>query len=145
MIINTHKLCKKGTLHWCFVYHFSPNNRVAAYHGKCSLKFKIPPQSFWISQISWCSFVTLLGTLSFAHFVYCCPDQQAHLSSLYYLSFSNFLATHPLLFRVAKLQNFLESVWGIFVKLIFPGLSMTNLFKKRADKICPRSVWSSPL
>ena len=77
MIINTHKLCKKGTLHWCFLYHFCPNDRVAAYHEKCSLEFKIPPQSFWISQISWCSFATLLGTLSLAHFVHCCPDQQA--------------------------------------------------------------------
>ncbi len=41
--MNTHKLCKKGTLHWCFAYHFCPNNRVAALHEKCSLEFKIPP------------------------------------------------------------------------------------------------------
>ncbi len=41
MIINTHKLCKKGTLYWCSVYHFCPNDRVAAYHEKCGLEFKI--------------------------------------------------------------------------------------------------------
>ncbi len=77
MTINTHKLCQKRTLHWCSVYHFCPDDRVAAYHEKCSFEFKIPPQSFWISQISWSSFVTPLGTLSLAHFMHCCPDQQA--------------------------------------------------------------------
>ena len=46
MIINTHKLCKKGTLHWCFMYHFCPDDRVAAYHEKCGLEFKIPFNHF---------------------------------------------------------------------------------------------------
>ena len=43
MTINAHKLCKKGTLHWCFVYHLCPNDRVAAYHEKCSLESKKNP------------------------------------------------------------------------------------------------------
>ncbi len=46
MIINTHKLCQKGTLHWCFIYHFCFNDRVVAYHEKCSLEFKIPLNHF---------------------------------------------------------------------------------------------------
>ncbi len=38
MVTNAHRPCKKGTSHWCFVYHCGPDDRVAAYHEKCSIE-----------------------------------------------------------------------------------------------------------
>ncbi len=95
MIINTHKLCKKGTFHWCFVCHFCPNDRVAAYHEKCGLEFKIPFNHFepvkhldavlspYLAHFLWHPLCTVALTNLGA---------QQRVFPLYYLSFSNLCA-----------------------------------------------------
>ncbi len=57
-------------MHWCFVYHCCPDNRVAAYHEKCIIES--PPHDFEPAK-----HLDAVLSPSLGHFVHCCPDPQA--------------------------------------------------------------------
>ncbi len=122
MIINSHKLCQKGTSHWCFVYHFCPDDRVAADHENFSLEIKIPPHDFEPVK-----FLDAVLSPPLAHFVHWCPDQQVRPAE-----------------GLPSILSFVHTMWPITVSQISALWTLNCLFSSTSAILIfayARSAW----
>ncbi len=112
-------------MHWCFVYHFCPDDRVAPYHEKCSSEFKIPPLDF--EPVKYLDAVLSPYLVHFLWHTSCTvalTNRHAWLRvfPLYYLPFSNVKSGQPTrealkwfcgLAAKASVINIISSPWGV--------------------------------